>query len=138
MDDNESLTILKTVCNRLSVIEERLLSLQGTHELLQEIIRHDLYQLQYRDTTPQHSSTSSFFHVTLFTDSDTNDPLYFQVSGKTYDIRDRLKSFGNPSFIKDNKAWQYNYEENTYRNVVQYLRTVSNEIREDTLSVPVP
>lgn len=122
---------LNSIDKRLSVIEQRVTALQGTHDLLQEIIRQNLHQQQRSITTT--TTTPIWFRITLFIDTNTNLPVHFQVSGKTYDIRDRLKTFGNPTFIKETKAWQYNYEENTYTNIVQYLKSISTEVHEETL-----
>ena len=71
------------------------------------------------------------FAVITYTD-EQNTPVMFQVTGRTYDIRDQLKGFANTVFVKQTKGWEYVYDKTVYNDVVEYLKTLTGDIQYKT------
>lgn len=121
------------VRTRLQNIEDKLNKTCANNELIQELIRTKL-----RDT-PCVSSTETqerqrplYFVVTTYIVSD-GTPETFQVTGRTYDVRDRLKMFGQVSFVKETKGWEYVYDQTIYEQVVEFLGTLTTDIKYNTV-----
>lgn len=134
---------------RLSIIEQRLNSTCGMSEILQEIVRKELRQ-QWQTSVANNSgsfqnasgartfeeSVPKKLYFVVTTNHDENDvPLTFQVSGRTYDIRETLKTFGPAVFVKENKAWEFRYESETYTKIISYLTSLTNDVRTQTQRV---
>ena len=120
---------------RLQKIEEKLNEVCSNNDLVQELIRTELRR--HTVSTPVAVAVSSGtngttnFVVTKYTD-DQNVPVTFQVTGRTFDIRNQLKTFANTVFVKQTKGWEYTYDETVYNEVVEYLKTLTNDIQYKT------
>lgn len=132
--------------HRLNAIQERLDMVCGSQELIQELVRRGLRQTPgMTQANPLYSNTNNnnldtnkkpYFYLTTYLDETTETSTVFQVSGKTFDIRDRLKSFGQASFIKENKAWEFAYDSEIYEKIKEYLTSLTNEVHETTKIIP--
>ena len=120
---------------RFQKIEQKLNELCSNNDLVQELIRTELRRHTTCHTTPPTATfianNSNGFVVTKYTD-EQNIPVTFQVSGRTFDIRNQLKSFANTVFVKQTKAWEYMYDETVYNDVVEYLKTLKSDIQYKT------
>ena len=125
---------------RLQKIEEKLNETCSSTELVHELIRAEMR----RNTTACNGSGTANgngntnntekrmnFAVITYTD-EQNTPVTFQVTGRTYDIRDQLKGFANTVFVKQTKGWEYVYDKTVYNDVVEYLKTLTGDIQYKT------
>lgn len=136
-DNDETDTDFETnVINRLSRIENQITSFSAQNDLLQELIRKELRQsVQSTNTTNGTTEPKQLsFHVTTVIDS-VNGPMYIRINGRTYDIRDRLKQIGNATWKPELKVWEMIYTEDVYKNLIEFLSTISNDIQEDSFSL---
>ena len=124
------------VINRLSRIENQITSFSAQHDLIQELIRKELRQSvpSINTTIGTTDSKQLSFHVTTVIDG-VNGPMYIRINGQTYDIRDCLKQIGNATWKPELKVWEMIYTEMVYKNLIEFLSTISNDIQEDSFSL---
>ena len=130
MSDNET-DFQNLVMHKLQSIDNKLTSLCAQHDLIHELISNQMKQVHNTQVSSSNMMEQQqrpvYFKLTI---SKTIDdlPVRFRLSGRTYDIRDRIKEFGNPVWNKDLKCWDFEYNENMYHNLVAYLSTLTTDI----------
>jgi len=107
------------VLHRLKNIEKRMNDIAGNSSLANEMIRAQL-------PSNVQSNRKPFFNIVLL--KNENEEPIFRISGRTFDVKDQLKTFGSCIFHKESKAWEFIYEEETYNRVIEYLRTLTDEV----------
>jgi hypothetical protein len=122
------------VRHRLEMIEKRLTDISMCHNVMQEMVRSQLHTLQTTSPGLMMDATSTsatqrkpYFNISLVKNEE-GDPMSFRVSGRTYDIKDQLKSYGNAVFHKETKSWEFMYNQEVYQSILEYLRTLTDEI----------
>lgn len=115
----------------LRSIDNKLTSLCAQRDLMSELISNQLKQ-QYNTQSvptmePQQQQRPVYFKLTICKNNE-GIPILFRLTGRTYDIRDRIKEYSNPIWNKDMKCWDFEYNENTYKELVTYLSTLTNDI----------
>ena len=116
------------VRHRLRSIENKLTSLCAQRDLVNDLITNQLKQYHSTQsmTEPQ-QQRPVYFKLTVSKNTE-GVPERFRLSGRTYDIRDRIKEYSNPVWNKDMKCWDFEYNENTYNDLVAFLSTLTNDI----------
>ena len=75
------------------------------------------------------------FLVTTVKKQDGDDmPISIRISGRTYDIRDRIKQYG-AVWKGEFKAWEVDYTDDTYKAIMMFLQSLTNDIREESTVV---
>jgi hypothetical protein len=96
------------ICERLTNIEHTLEhELKSVNDLLQEVVRSNLKNTTVpRTVLPRTETTTQelYFRVRDIA-NEYGDVTSFEVSGRTYDIRDRLKNEFSATWNNDTKAW---------------------------------
>ena len=120
------------VRTRLQNIEEKLNKTCANNELIQELIRMKLREtVSVATNETQERQRPFYFIVTTYIGEGT--PETFQVTGRTFDVRDRLKTFGQVSFVKETKGWEYVYDQTVYEQVVEFLGSLTTDIKYNTV-----
>lgn len=129
----------QTVIEQLTKLEDLINNeLRATRELLQEIVRRDLKHVVTNNVSmtentfsqqPQQQQRPLFFVITDILHPETNEILSFYVSGRTFDVRDQIKAFGNCTWNKDQKAWEFVYNPKTRENVEQFLLSLTTDVQ---------
>ena len=126
------------VIERLNRIENMVTTFASQSDLIQELIRKDLRnnynntntdQKQWNDQRPM-----SFLVTTVKKQDDDDMPISIRISGRTYDIRDRIKQYG-AVWKGEFKAWEVDYTDDTYKAIMMFLQSLTNDIREDSTVV---
>ena len=130
MNDSDTDFQSFVICT-LRSIDNKLTSLCAQRDLMSELISNQLKHHHNAQTVTQSMMEPQqrpvYFKLTI---SKNNEglPVLFRLSGRTYDIRDRIKVYSNPIWNKDMKCWDFEYNENTYKELVTYLSTLTNDI----------
>ena len=111
----------------LQSMDNKLTSLCAQRDLMQELLSHRMNMLSSSLTENNSQQRPVYFKVTLFKNAE-GVPLRFRLSGRTYDIRDHIKTYGNPVWNKEFKCWDFEYNEGMYNALLNYLSTLTNEI----------
>ena len=130
MNDSDTDFQSFVICT-LRSIDNKLTSLCAQRDLMSELISNQLKHHHNAQTVTQSMMEPQQRPVYLkLTISKNNEglPVPFRLSGRTYDIRDRIKEYSNPIWNKDMKCWDFEYNENTYKELVTYLSTLTNDI----------
>ena len=126
------------VIERLNRIENMVTTFASQSDLIQELIRKDLRnnynntnndQKQWNDQRPM-----SFLMTTVKKQDDDDMPISIRISGRTYDIRDRIKQYG-AVWKGEFKAWEVDYTDDTYKAIMMFLQSLTNDIREESTVV---
>ena len=126
------------VIERLNRIENMVTTFASQSDLIQELIRKDLRnnynntnndQKQWNDQRPM-----SFLVTTVKKQDDDDMPISIRISGRTYDIRDRIKQYG-AVWKGEFKAWEVDYTDDTYKAIMMFLQSLTNDIREESTMV---
>ena len=126
------------VIERLNRIENMVTTFASQSDLIQELIRKDLRnnynntnndQKQWNDQRPM-----SFLVTTVKKQDDDDMPISIRISGRTYDIRDRIKQYG-AVWKGEFKAWEVDYTDDTYKAIMMFLQSLTNDIREESTVV---
>ena len=126
------------VIERLNRIENMVTTFASQSDLIQELIRKDLRnnynntnndQKQWNDQRPM-----SFLMTTVKKQDDDDMPISIRISGRTYDIRDRIKQYG-AVWKGEFKAWEVDYTDDTYKAIIMFLQSLTNDIREESTMV---
>lgn len=131
MDSSDIKTTLAEIVSRLNTIETTLNNdVVTTKSLLTELIS----KLNTQPSTykPQNTDKNRpvYFHVTKFVDTDDNDFVHtFSVSGRTYDYRNTLKEFGTCKWDNNAKSWVFDYNDDLYEQVLNFLKEHSEDIK---------
>ena len=96
-------------------------------ELISNQLKHHHNTQSVTQSMMETQQRPVYFKLTI---SKNNEgiPVLFRLSGRTYDIRDRIKEFGNPVWNKEFKCWDFDYNEYMYNNLVAYLSTLTTDI----------
>ena len=129
---DESLDFEQEVRKRLFAIENMLTNFSAQNDLVQELIRKETRSYTTTTTEPKNLS----FVITTVKNQDHN-PLNIRITGRTYDIRDRIKQFGQANWKGEIKAWELEYSDERYHNIVEYLTTLTTDVSEELLVVVV-
>ena len=129
---NESLDFEQEVRKRLFAIENMLTNFSAQNDLVQELIRKETRSFTTTTTEPKNLS----FVITTVKNQEHN-PLNIRITGRTYDIRDRIKQFGQANWKGEIKAWELEYSDERYHNIVEYLTTLTTDVSEELLVVVV-
>lgn len=127
---DDSLSFEQEVRQRLNTIENVLTNFAAQNDLIQELVRKDIHSMHTAKPKEQ-----IFVVTTVKTQDDV--PLSIRISGQTYDIRTRIKEFGAALWKGELKAWELDYSEERYHNILEYLNTLTTNIREELLVVEV-
>ena len=126
------------VIESLNRIENMVTTFASQSDLIQELIRKDLRnnynntnndQKQWNDQRPM-----SFLMTTVKKQDDDDMPISIRISGRTYDIRDRIKQYG-AVWKGEFKAWEVDYTDDTYKAIMMFLQSLTNDIREESTVV---
>lgn len=110
------------IANTNSLLREVLTALSRSENLKQtQLVR------QNNNNSFQNTMVKPFFKVYLIKDEDDNITT-FEVGGKTYDIRGNLRDLGAKEFDNSKKVWVFDYEEDSYNRVLEYLRNLTDEV----------
>ena len=132
-DTDNDLTFEQDVRKRLFAIETNIINLNAQCDLVQELIRKDL---RTNILAPRSDVKKlSFTIYTVKTQEDT--PVYIRISGRTYDIRDKIKQFGQANWRSELKAWELDYSEERYSNILQFLFTLTLDVTEESVVVTI-
>ena len=129
---DESLDFEQEVRKRLFAIENMLTNFSAQNDLVQELIRKETRIYTTTTTEPKNLS----FVITTVKNQEHN-PLNIRITGRTYDIRDRIKQFGQANWKGEIKAWELEYSDERYHNIVEYLTTLTTDVSEELLVVVV-
>ena len=129
---DESLDFEQEVRKRLFTIENMLINFSAQNDLVQELIRKETRNYNTTTTEPKNLS----FVITTVKNQD-HIPLNIRITGRTYDIRDRIKQFGQANWKGEIKAWELEYSEERYHNIVEYLSTLTTDVTEQLVMVTV-
>ena len=129
---DESLDFEQEVRKRLFAIENMLTNFSAQNDLVQELIRKETRSYTTTTTEPKNLS----FVITTVKNQDHN-PLNIRITGRTYDIRDRIKQFGQAIWKGELKAWELEYSADKYHNIIEFLNTLTSEILEELIVVMV-
>ena len=146
-----------TVYEMLKRIENKLDNdLLATRELLQEIIQRDIrppqrpnsnaatatcynckesgHYAKYCPTAPVaiHPKNAYFHVIDVY---ENNEITFFGISGKTFDYRQQIKAFGETNWNNKLKAWIFQYNEELHTRLVDYLSTITTDIKFKTMLV---
>ena len=123
---DESIPFEQEVRQRLNNIENVLINFAAQNDLIQEMVRKDIHALNSVKQKEQ------FFVVTTVKTPD-DVPLFIRISGQTYDIRKKIKEFGPAVWKGELKAWELEFSDEQYHNILEYLHTLTTNIREELL-----
>ena len=118
------------IISKLQSIDNKLTSLCAQHDLMKELINVNLkqsYNNSQLGTSTMEQQRPVYFKLMISKNME-GIPVRFRLSGRTYDIRDRIKEFGNPVWNKEFKCWDFDYNEYMYNNLVAYLSTLTTDI----------
>ena len=132
IDDN--LSFEDEVRKRLCCIENALMNFSAQNDLVQELIRKELRTVNSSCS----SNEPKNLHFVVTTIKNQEDiPLFIRISGRTYEIRDRIKQFGQAIWKGELKAWELEYSADKYHNIIEFLNTLTSEILEELIVVMV-
>ena len=130
------------VIERLTRIENAIATFGSQTDLVQELIRKEIRSNNYNYNNNNNNGGGNnneqrpmwFMVQTVKNQEDV--PLCIRISGRTYDIRDRIKQFG-ALWKNETKSWEVEYSNEVYNAIVSFLQTLTADVKEDTVVVIV-
>ena len=116
------------VLQRLQRIENVLMSLSAQNDLVQELIRKEM---RSSPMVEKEQKPLSFMIVTV--QNPDSVPFCIRISGRTYDIRDRIKQLGGV-WKGEIKAWEISYTPEIYHDVLAFLQSHTSDIKEESIT----
>ena len=122
------------IIERLQRIENILVNFHAQNDLVKELVNKKVYQ-QNGSSVPIEQKSLKFILTTVL--NEENNPTCIRVAGRTYDIRDRIKQFGQATWKSDIKSWEMKYSADIYSDLKLYLQTLTTDVQEETVVVVV-
>ena len=115
------------ILERINTLENEL---SNTNSLLREVLSSLVRSESIRQTQTLTPTTTMkpYFKIYLNKNED-NIILTFEVGGKTYDIRSDLRDLGAKEFDNNKKVWIFEYDEETYNRVLEYLKQLTDDVK---------
>lgn len=130
---DDSIPFEREVRQRLFAIENTLVNVSAQCDLVQELVRKDIGN--YATPSTIKPKEQAFIVTTVKTQEDV--PQTIRIAGSTYDIRQKIRDFGSAVWKGELKSWELDFSEERYHNIVEYLNTLTTNIREELLVVAV-
>ena len=73
----------------------------------------------------------SFVVITVYNSESV--PVCIRISGRTYDIRDRIKQLG-AVWKGEIKAWEMSYMADTYQDILTFQQSITTDIKEESVT----
>ena len=125
------------IIERLICIENMLVSFNAQNDLVRELVNKKIYQ-QNTGVNMLISPEQKKIHFTLIkVFSEENVPIYIRISGRTYDIRDRIKQFGQATWKSEIKAWEMEYTNAIYIQLLSFLQSLTSDVNEEAVILKV-
>ena len=105
---------------RLQRIENMLTSFSAQNDLVQDLIHKELRGTHVSSNGEKEQKPLSFVVITVY--SSESVPVCIRISGRTYDIRDRIKQLGGV-WKGEIKAWEISYTPEIYHDVLAFLQS---------------
>jgi hypothetical protein len=131
---DESVPFEREVRQRLFAIENTLVNVSAQCDLVQELIRKDISNYATPSTI---NPKEQVFVVTTMKNQEDVPQTMIRIAGSTYDIRQQIRDFGSAVWKGELKSWELEYSEERYHNIVEYLTTLTTNIREELIVVEV-
>ena len=119
------------VLTRLQRIENMLTSFSAQNDLVQDLIRKELRSTHISSNGEKEQKPLSFMVVTVYNSESV--PVCIRISGRTYDIRDRIKQLG-AVWKGEIKAWEMSYTADTYQDIITFLQSHTTDIKEESVT----
>lgn len=87
-------------------------------------------QSMFRNQMPPQNPIKPYYKIHLIRDAyDQSSLIGFEVGGRTYEIRSNLRDMGAKEFDKEKKVWVFDYSDDVYNRVLEYLKTQTDDIK---------
>ena len=116
---------------RLQRIENMLTSFSAQNDLVQDLIRKELRGTYVSSNGEKEQKPLSFVVITVYNSESV--PVCIRISGRTYDIRDRIKQLG-AVWKGEIKAWEMSYTADTYQDIITFLQSHTTDIKEESVT----